>query len=133
MTIRFKNLKKFQTELKVFGQKEVPQESVTLQKRIALDLLGRIIFRNPVKSGRSRGNWQAERGPSNTSVLDTVDKEGNTTLSAGFGKLAGMLPFGLVTLFNNVKYIQKLENGGSQQAPAGMVKVSVAEVDAQFR
>lgn len=133
MTIRFKNLKEFQTELKTFGDKEVPQDAVILQKRISLDLLRRIIFRTAVKTGRARGNWQVELGASNSSQLEIFDKDGGPTEATGIGKLAAMRPFGLVSLFNNVKYIRKLENGGSQQHPQGMVKVSVAEVDAQFR
>jgi len=33
----------------------------------------------------------------------------------------------MITIYNNLEYIEALENGHSQQAPAGMVAVSLAE------
>jgi hypothetical protein len=47
-------------------------------------------------------------------------------------RLSGAQPYGVITLFNNVKYIRNLEDGSSQQAPLGMVKVSIAETNSQF-
>jgi len=39
----------------------------------------------------------------------------------------------MVWITNNVDYIEKLEHGGSQQAPQGMVSVTVAELRTMFK
>jgi len=133
MAIRFKNLKSFNRELEIFGDATVPDEHLKLQKRIALDLLRRIVFRTPVDTGRARGNWQTDLGGGDNSVTERVDPNGGGTISVGAGKIAGAKPFGLITLYNNLDYIKFLEAGSSKQNPSGMVSVSLAEVEAQFR
>jgi hypothetical protein len=127
MTIKFKNLPEFNKELEIFGKKTVPGDEKRLASRIALDLLRRIVFRNPVDTGRSRGNWQTVVGQSNESQV-----EGGAPLATGAAVIASAPPYSLITIFNNVEYIRKLEEGSSQQAPRGMVRVSVAEVESQY-
>jgi hypothetical protein len=128
----FKNLNQFNRELTIFAKQTIPQEHLKLQKRIALDLLSRIVFRTPVRTGRARGNWQVELGGAGNSAIDRKDKAGSSTVAAGAGVIAGARPFGLITVFNNVDYIKFLEGGSSIQAPAGMVDISLVEVEAQF-
>ena len=132
MALRFKNLRQFNRELSAFGEKVVPEEHLAFQKRIALDLLRRIVLRTPVDTGRARGNWQTSLGPSANSQLDIFDVNGGGTISRGAAVIGGAQPFGLMTIFNNVDYIRFLENGSSQQAPSGMVSVSLQEVRTQF-
>ena len=48
---------------------------------------------------------------------------------AALGKIEA---FSTIILYNNVEYIVALEEGSSGQAPAGMVAVSIEEVNAQF-
>jgi len=133
VAIRFKNLNQFNRELTIFGKTTVPAEHLKLQKRIALDLLRRIVFRTPVKTGRARGNWQVALGAASGSEIENLDKEGNSTFGAGASEIGTAKPYGLITVFNNVKYIKFLEGGSSSQFPQGMVRVSLAEVEAQFR
>lgn len=133
MTIRIINLNDFNRELKEFGQDLVPEEHLTLQKTIAIDLLRRIIFRTPVDTGRARGNWQVNRGRALEQSIPQLDKQGVSTLAQGANTITlATLPYGVITIFNNVNYINILEGGGSQQAPTGMVSVSVVETEAQF-
>jgi hypothetical protein len=127
MTIRFRNGNNFRNALRSFGKRAVPADALKLQQRISLDLLRRIVFKNPVDTGRSRGNWQTTVGASNDSEIEPQDP-----IAAGTIVVAGAQPYGVITLFNNVKYIKALENGSSQQAPLGMVKVSIAETNLQF-
>lgn len=132
MTIRITNLREFNREIKAFGHNTVPKNHVALQKRIALDLLRRIIFRTPVDTGRARGNWQVTLGPADEKSLVTTDPGGAGTLARGAATIAGAQPFGLITVYNNVNYINRLEGGHSQQAPSGMVRLSLTEVEGQF-
>lgn len=133
MSVRFRNLRSFNRDLEKFGKVTVPAQSLKLQKRIALDLLRRIVFRTPVDTGRARGNWQTALGASSRSEIDRLDTSGGTSVSVGSAVIAGARPYGVITIFNNVDYIEYLEGGSSQQAPIGMVAVSLAEVEAQFR
>lgn len=133
MAIRFNNLKSFNREIKTFGVEVVPQDHLKLQKRIAVDLLRRIVFRTPVDTGRARGNWQVARGGGSDSPLEKFDKSGAATFSAGASAIGGAKEFGIITIFNNVNYINILEGGSSNQFPSGMVAVSLAETEAQFR
>jgi hypothetical protein len=110
-----------------------------------------VIYANPVITGRSRGGWIASIGsiPSGTGGLD---KNGAATISnanAVAVKAVGSIYY----LVNNVKYIGTLEYGGypnppkvgswdkitqsykilsvggySKQAPAGMVRISIAQI-----
>ena len=73
----------------------------------------------PVDTGRARGNWHCTVGTP-FAGQDATGIDGS--IQAAIPRRAGSV----VYLTNNVPYIQKLEYGGSQQAPAGMVRVSVA-------
>ena len=133
MTIKFTNLKGFTREINAFGRTTMPAEQKILQTRIVLDLLRRIVFRTPVKSGRARGNWQTSLGGATDSVLERFDQTGSNVISLGAQVAGSAPPYSLITLFNNVNYIRKLESGSSRQAPRGMVDLSVAEVESQFK
>ena len=145
--IRFTGLKKFDRAVKNFNKKIVPGAHLKFQKKLAIELLSRIIDKNPVGNpdlwkgpapkgyvgGRSRSNWQvAVTQPPETSVTG-IDASGGSALTAGLGHLATSKPFGTVWIFNNVRYITALEEGHSSQAPAGMVAVSLAEIEAFFK
>lgn len=121
----------FNIRLKEFGNKDVPKRHLTLQKRIALDLLNRIVFRTPVDTGRARGGWQVSRGGPQRR-LGEPDRDGSATVSRGESVVRALKPYNNLAIYNNVFYIQFLENGYSQQAPSGMVGISVAEVESQY-
>ena len=94
----------------------------------ALKLLGRIIKRTPVDTGRARGNWQVginTRPPGST--LD-VDKSGRSTEASGGRNISRAKVSDRISIVNNLPYINVLEMGDhSSQAPNGMVRVTVTE------
>ena len=148
----FKGLKKFNADLEAFGERTVPAAHLALQKKIAIDLFGRIIEKNPVGNpdtwkrkkapkgyvgGRSRGNWQVSTVVAGNS--SKVDFETGVTTGAppsamqeaeAFNNLAKAKFGQTIWIFNNVRYIKRLEDGWSEQASAGMVAVSIAEIQA---
>ena len=69
-------------------------------RALVLDIFRNIQIRTPVDTGRARGNWQ-------------VEFDGDQS----------------ATIFNNTSYIERLENGWSQQAPAGFVRVTLSEFE----
>jgi hypothetical protein len=96
------------------------------RKDIALDLYGSIVDDNPVKTGLSAGNWQASYGIPKTRVLPIRSKE---AVKAEIVAVLDALPGDNMLFFrNNVFYTRFLEEGWSQQAPAGMVRKNLARL-----
>lgn len=92
-----------------------------------------VIQRTPVDTGRARGNWVFGAGVINEEV---VDSRRDPTGSAAMGAIAAAVltvrveqtPYLYIT--NSLPYIHRLEDGWSQQAPAGMVKSTLAALPA---
>jgi len=95
---------------------------------LALEATGRIVKRTPVDTGRARGNWNIGLGQPDRTLTETVDKSGEATVARGAAMIhqAGLDRTLYIT--NSVPYIVPLEHGHSRQAPAGMVAVTVAEL-----
>lgn len=88
----------------------------------------RIVIRTPVDTGAAWGNWLW--------AVDSYDAsfdENKKGASQSLGSLsAGIASFNLNSygyFTNSLPYIQKLEDGYSLKAPAGMVAISAAEFD----
>jgi hypothetical protein len=133
MTIKFKNLDQFKVRLRQFND-ITEEQAAALLKRVALQVLTGVVEKTPVDTGRARGNWQvAIDTAANTATINRDDAGGSIAISAGTAALTSVKPFSTVVIYNNVEYIVALEQGHSQQAPQGMVAVTIAEVEAQFR
>ncbi len=102
-------------------------------RKIALELFSRVILRSPVDTGRFRGNWQVQVGNIPNGTLDLNDKSGTAAISAATAKTAGVVAGDVIYLANNLPYSIRLEEGHSQQAPTGMVALSVQEFQAIVR
>lgn len=96
-------------------------------KKIALDLHGKITKRTPVDTGRLRSSFQITEGEPTT----TVPPEGT------YGPPAAQVPTitGTEPIFitSALPYAQPIEEGHSAQAPAGMVAISIIEMEAELR
>ena len=134
------------------------KRAVTVQKKIAFDLLRGVVKRTPVDTGRARGNWQLSIGQPAEGETGEKLKKTNQTNPAQQAKLKGLPPYQIVWLTNNVPYIEVLEFGGfipknpgpskdprekrkgktwvkdgfSVQAPKGMARVALAEIEASL-
>jgi len=155
VSLRFKNKKAFEIALDDFIENTVPDQHLAVQKKIAIELLGRIIEKTPVGNpdlwkesslpapkgyvgGRARANWQISVGTPGSSADASPEKGVKTKMpisgfqeAEGFTAMATAKAGGTIWIYNNVRYIKRLEDGHSQrQAPAGMVAVSLAEIEA---
>ncbi len=97
-----------------------------------LDMTRRVIFRTPVKTGRARGNWQATINNPATGPVTGVDTAGNSTLAEA-APITEVAPGNVYYLTNNLPYAERLEFGWSQQAPSGMVRITLSELDRSIR
>lgn len=78
--------------------------------------------------GRFKGNWQVTIGTAPTQSLDSIDPSGAATITDGRAALASFKAGMPIFITNNLPYGPRLEyEGWSKQAPAGMVRVSIAE------
>ncbi len=85
-----------------------------------------VINLTPVDTGLAKANWQfSVDNPATASVLEK-DKGGMETLSKLITSVRN-LTFGQTAyLVNNLRYAKSLEYGHSQQAPTGMVRITLA-------
>jgi hypothetical protein len=77
--------------------------------------------------GRFRGNWQVSIGSPKTSEVKRIDPGGAATIAEGALVIEAAVAGPSIWLMNNVPYAERLEHGWSKQAPAGVVKITVAE------
>lgn len=125
---RILNRREFSTALTKAGQ-EAGEIALQFQKRLALEGLRRVVQRTPVDTGRARGGWQVA-AIANDAAGGDPDPSGSSTVSAGLSIIDAItIPFGTIVIFNNVEYIVFLEEGSSQQAPQGMVALTIAELE----
>ena len=128
----------FAQQLNAFGEKAKVKQEQALRK-VSFELFSRVIMRTPVKTGRLRGNWQATTDKPAQSEVNRDDNQAPTN-QRGVGSSSAkqameelVLGIGNPTVFhltNPLPYARVIEYGdphGSEQAPQGMVRVSVAE------
>lgn len=85
-----------------------------------IDMFNRVVTSTPVYSGLARNNWLVSSG-SNTGETRTTESKAGTDSRNAIIEHTYTLG-GTALLFNNLPYIERLEDGYSAQAPAGMVK-----------
>ena len=131
----------FKADLAAFA-KEMNVEFGTVVKKVAFDLLGKIVARTPVRSGRARGSWIVSLDSPSEDMLPEGEYSAyqeatgaaNQAQSVAQGELADLAanPYRQIFIVNNLPYVEKLNGGSSVQAPASFVELSVAEVEAEI-
>ncbi|NQD57471.1 HK97 gp10 family phage protein [Pseudomonas alloputida] len=111
---------------------QIESDLVKQARIIAMALLGEIVLRSPVDTGRFRGNTVVSIGSQILSNSDTVDKTGSATIAAGQAVLTGLKPYTVIYIQNNLPYADKLENGHSKQAPNGVFGLAFTGVAAAY-
>jgi hypothetical protein len=107
----------------------------TFYRRLSLEILSRVVLKTPVDTGRARGNWNIGNGMPDTKTTELLDKSGANSIMVGDYTLRSMTINGqVIYITNSLPYMYRLEyEGWSQQAPAGMVRVTIAELGAVAR
>lgn len=131
------NINEFDRELKVFAQIIVPNAHKDVVKKVATEALRRVVNKTPVDTGRARSNWMTALNtiPSETVELTadlTREQASAVSINRGLSVIDSAQPFTTISIANNLPYIGVLEYGGSKQAPEGMVRVTLAELEAMF-
>ena len=106
---------------------KVGDNAETVVRRFALQIGQQLISRSPVDTGRFRGNWQCgiDRIDGNTfSPPDTLGEGAAQRLKTTLGSWK---PGQTINITNSLPYARRLEYGWSQQAPQGMVRLTVQD------
>ncbi len=111
---------------------QIESDLVKQARIIAMALLGEIVLRSPVDTGRFRGNTTVSIGSPVFANTDNVDKAGGATIAAGQAALTGLKPYTVIYIQNNLPYAERLENGHSKQAPQGIFGLAFAGVAAAY-
>lgn len=93
-------------------------------QRVVIEVGTTLIRLSPVDTGRFRGNWQFTIDSPASASLDNYDKEGHQTIAELVGGVQSLTYGQTAYLVNNLIYAIPLEYGHSQQAPAGMVRIT---------
>ena len=116
----------FANQVKAWERKTERKMDLAVRK-IALEMFRRIILKSPVLSGRFRGNWQLAIGSVPEGTLELDDKTGAATIAKGAATALGINAGDTIYFANNLPYARRLEEGYSQQAPNGMVALTIQE------
>jgi hypothetical protein len=97
-------------------------------RRSLLDVSRNVILKTPVDTGRARNNWQTAINVIPDGISEGQDKSGAKAIGSANATIGGAVGQ-VYYLVNNLAYIRKLEYGHSDQAPSGMVRLSLKEFD----
>lgn len=114
----------FEQQLRRIEEDILRRQSQVVRK-ITMDVFNNVIQMSPVDTGRFRGNWQVATGEAPTGTVEMTDPSGATVMAQVAGEVGQMEPGDVVYLVNNLPYARPLEEGHSQQAPGGMVALTV--------
>lgn len=99
-------------------------------RKTALELQSGMVEKSPVDSGRFRSNWQCGVGVVNTATDAAAEKTGTGAIGRTQAVLQGWRVGQTITLSNSLPYARRLEFGWSEQAPGGMVRLTVQNYSA---
>lgn len=149
------NLEEFDRTLRSFAIEVVPEVAGQVVRAVGMQALGGFVNKTPVDTGRARGGWQAAMGEATEEQVERLDPSGQAAIAQGASIVdKAATELGDFTIFNNVEYIEILEEGrvegsgfgsedtpfgevtgsrrqgarGSIQAPQGMVAITLEEI-----
>lgn len=106
-------------------------EAETVVRYTALQLFNRVIEKSPVLTGRFRNNWNCSLGEADYSTTEETDKSGAKAKAKVEAVISSYTLDGKsLFLSNGLPYAMRLEEGYSMQAPRGMVRLSIMEINA---
>jgi hypothetical protein len=100
----------------------------TVVDRVVIAIYTKVVERTPVDTGRARASWMINEGSAPEGVPEP-DLESYPMPATAMGGFTGTEP---VYITSNLPYMERLENGWSKQAPAGMVRIALAEVETEI-
>jgi hypothetical protein len=104
-----------------------PEQARAVVRKVATDVLTKTVLRSPVDTGRFRANWATSFGAPSYRVTSDTDASGQIAITRGARTISRAYGDYPIYITNSLPYAIPLEYGYSKQAPAGMVRITVAE------
>jgi len=127
------NAFEFALSLERLGEELTDDVILEVTKKLSMQAMRGVVMKSPVDTGRFRGNWNVSINTRDDTVTEALDKGGQGAIAKGTGIISALPPYTVVYISNNLPYARRLETGWSKQAPAGMVALTLAELEAQLR
>jgi hypothetical protein len=116
----------FALDVRRFAERAKENADAVVKKTV-FDLFSEIVMRTPVDTGRLRANWLIGINDAPGTTYNWVDPDGTATLQMGLSMIDASQGMGdTYYVVNNLVYAIPIEYGHSKQAPAGMVRASIA-------
>lgn len=116
----------FADQMRAFAEKtHVKLETVV--KKTAIQLMDGVVLRSPVRSGRFRSNWMVGIGYQVATTVETMDPTGDASRARVGPAMATWKPGVSIFLTSNLPYAKRIEYGWSDQAPGGVVRLTVQD------
>lgn len=122
----------FSLDLSRLVEKAKGQTQVAVRK-VVIELFSKTVLKTPVDTGLARNSWFTGNGSIPAAGQGEAKRSGADSIGRITAEVAGLKIEGqTIYLINNLPYIQKLEYGSSQQAPSGMVRLSIQEIIGKY-
>ena len=111
------------------------KDADTLTKKITGDMLTTVVAATPIDTSAARQNWRVGVGAINPKA-DTKDTDGSGqgAINRGIATIQSGGGIGkVVFLSNSLKYISRLNDGWSMQAPKNFMQISFRNVVNKYR
>lgn len=109
------------------GFADMAMEAAERTVKDALIVIGSsVITLSPVDTGAFKGGWRFGVGSAPDGIPETPDPSGQQTIQRLVAQINAMDMGQMAYIVNNLKYAIPLEYGHSNQAPSGIVRVTLA-------
>lgn len=116
----------FSIDIKRFADKVKGREKAFLHK-LLIEIDTGVVLMTPVDTGRARSNWNI--GVNNVDLTERETEDNAQSVIERAKKIIRQVVVGdVIYISNNVKYIKFLEDGSSEQAPSGMVALTLQRI-----
>ena len=117
-----------------FGFK-VLEDADDFSKKVAGEMLQRVVVETPIDTSAARQNWRVGVGSVNTLVDENeTDGSGQGAIRKGLATIQAGGGLGkVVYISNSLRYIERLNNGWSMQAPANFVGLTFQSVVNKYK
>lgn len=93
---------------------------------VAKEIFDGVVSRTPVRTGSLRASWRVALNTPNLSVV--VNSDPNRPLPPPTFNLQSVPLYSRIYISNGQKYVMPIEYGWSNQAPQGMIRVTLASL-----
>jgi len=123
------SVRQFNLDLAKFSKKTQLNLDIVARK-VGFEIWNGVTKKTPVDTGRARASWNLTEEVVNLSTASENVVHGSNA-KGSVGRITGKGD--VIYITNNVDYINELDKGTSQQAPNGMVSLTINEVQAQLK